>query len=199
MLVRWPVLPFEPEYRTGHPENYLFLLSKNTFTGSKHAKNKIFFFLKKSSPSLTVAMTILAVMIQAVTKTDDARTIALNNVATTRIQSTSCQRFRCWKTSSTAFSAEISVSSPRKLFIFSIWNNILWIKVSKMYFIYFWKQAALLWRQVCKRQFISADSCKLAICKTGVPLTPTWLSRRIVSSRWQSRSSMARSEVLLDT
>ena len=31
---------FKPKYRLGHPENYLLLLSKNIFTGSKYPKNK---------------------------------------------------------------------------------------------------------------------------------------------------------------
>ena len=34
------VLLFQPKYRLGHPENYLFLLSKNIFTGSKYQKKK---------------------------------------------------------------------------------------------------------------------------------------------------------------
>ena len=33
-------------YRLGHPENYLFLLSKNLFTGSKYPKNKLINFEK---------------------------------------------------------------------------------------------------------------------------------------------------------
>ena len=41
------VLPFKPEYRLGHPENYLFLLSKNIFTGSKYPKKIIIKFWKK--------------------------------------------------------------------------------------------------------------------------------------------------------
>ena len=36
---------------------------------------------------------------------------------------------------SASFLAEISVSSPRKLFIFIIYKNIFWLKVSKKYFI----------------------------------------------------------------
>ena len=41
-----PVLPFKPKYRLGHPENYLFLLSKNIFTGSKYPKINWFAFEK---------------------------------------------------------------------------------------------------------------------------------------------------------
>ena len=41
---------------------------------------------------------------------------------------------------SASFLAEISVRSPRKLFIFIIYKNLLCIKVSKKYFIYFWKR-----------------------------------------------------------
>ena len=33
-----PVLPFQPKYRSGHPENYLFLLSRNLFSRSKYPK-----------------------------------------------------------------------------------------------------------------------------------------------------------------
>ena len=38
---------------------------------------------------------------------------------------------------SASFLAELSVSSPQKLFIFIIYKNIFWIKVSKKYFIQF--------------------------------------------------------------
>ena len=41
---------------------------------------------------------------------------------------------------SASFLAEISVRSPRKLYIFMIYKNIFWIKVSKKHFIWFWKQ-----------------------------------------------------------
>ena len=37
---RWSVLPFWPKYRLGHPENYLFSLSKKLFLGSKYPKIK---------------------------------------------------------------------------------------------------------------------------------------------------------------
>ena len=40
------VLPFQPKYCLRHPENYLFLLSKNIFTGSKYSKNKLYNFEK---------------------------------------------------------------------------------------------------------------------------------------------------------
>ena len=32
------VLPLQPNYRSGHPENYLFVSSKNRLTGSKYSK-----------------------------------------------------------------------------------------------------------------------------------------------------------------
>ena len=35
------LLPFQPKYRLGHPENYLFLLSKSKFAGSKNPKNNL--------------------------------------------------------------------------------------------------------------------------------------------------------------
>ena len=38
------VLFFWTKYRLGHPENYLFLLSKNIFSGSKYPKNIKFNF-----------------------------------------------------------------------------------------------------------------------------------------------------------
>ena len=41
-----PVFPFLPKYRLGHPENYLFLLSKNRYTGSKYPKINKFNFEK---------------------------------------------------------------------------------------------------------------------------------------------------------
>ena len=40
------VLPFQPKYRLGHPENYLFLLSKKLFIGSKYPKINLFNFEK---------------------------------------------------------------------------------------------------------------------------------------------------------
>ena len=40
-----------------------------------------------------------------------------------------------WFLTSASFLAELSVSSPRKLFIFITWKNIFWMKVSKKYFI----------------------------------------------------------------
>ena len=43
------VLLFQPKYRLGHPENYLFLLSKKVFTGSKYAKNKLINFEKRNT------------------------------------------------------------------------------------------------------------------------------------------------------
>ena len=42
-----PVLLFQPEHRSGHPENYLFLSSKNIFSGSKYPK-KTYIFLKQT-------------------------------------------------------------------------------------------------------------------------------------------------------
>ena len=44
-----PVLPFQPNYRSGHPENYLFSLSKKIFSGSKYPKIKLFNFEKGST------------------------------------------------------------------------------------------------------------------------------------------------------
>ena len=35
------VLPFQPKYRLGHPENYLFSLSKKAFSGSKYSHKKL--------------------------------------------------------------------------------------------------------------------------------------------------------------
>ena len=40
------MLPFQPKYRLGHPENYLFVLSKKIFTGSKYPKINLFNFEK---------------------------------------------------------------------------------------------------------------------------------------------------------
>ena len=47
--IRSPVLPFWPNYRLGHPENYLFSLSKKIFSGSKYPKIKLFNFEKGST------------------------------------------------------------------------------------------------------------------------------------------------------
>ena len=42
------MLSFQPKCRWGHPENYLFLLSKNVFIGSKYFKTNQFNFEKTS-------------------------------------------------------------------------------------------------------------------------------------------------------
>ena len=44
-----------------------------------------------------------------------------------------------------SFSAEISVRSPRTLFIFIIYNNLFWIQVSKKYFISFRERKHCCW------------------------------------------------------
>ena len=51
--------------------------------------------------------------------------------------------------SSASFSAELSVSSPRKLFIFIISKNIFWIKVSKKTFYLILKKEALIKSSSC--------------------------------------------------
>ena len=42
-----PMLLFQPKYRLGHPENYLFSLFKKIFSGSKYPKNILFNFEKR--------------------------------------------------------------------------------------------------------------------------------------------------------
>ena len=37
------------KYRLGHPENYLFTLSKKLFSGSKYLKNILFYFENRST------------------------------------------------------------------------------------------------------------------------------------------------------
>ena len=59
------MLLFQPKYRLGHPENYLFLLSINIFTGSKYPQKEM--ILKKESLELTnnsASKEALATMIQ---------------------------------------------------------------------------------------------------------------------------------------
>ena len=43
------VLLFQPKYRIGHPENYLFLLSKKIFFGSKYPISILFIFENRST------------------------------------------------------------------------------------------------------------------------------------------------------
>ena len=43
------MLLFQPKYRLAHPENYLFLLFKTTFSGSKYPKNILYNFEKRST------------------------------------------------------------------------------------------------------------------------------------------------------
>ena len=43
------VLPFWPKHRLGHPENYLFSLSKEIYSGSKYYTNVVYHFEKGSN------------------------------------------------------------------------------------------------------------------------------------------------------
>ena len=43
------VLPFQPKYRLGHPENHLFSLSVKMFSGSKYPENSLFHFEEGST------------------------------------------------------------------------------------------------------------------------------------------------------
>ena len=45
----WAVVIFWPKYRLAHPENCLFSLSKNIFSGSKYPTNVLFNFGKRST------------------------------------------------------------------------------------------------------------------------------------------------------
>ena len=49
MYMLQSVLPFWPNYRLAHPKNYLFLLSRKMFSGSKYPKNILFNFEKGST------------------------------------------------------------------------------------------------------------------------------------------------------
>ena len=92
VLLRCAVLPVQPKYWLGHPENYLHSSSKKIFSGSNFQMFEL--TLKKEALAVCMNYTITS-----------------------------------------AFLAEISVSSPRKIFIFIIWKNIFWIKVPKKYVI----------------------------------------------------------------
>ena len=48
------VVIFWPKYRLAHPENYLFSLSKNIFSGSKYPKKILFNFEKRSTGHVQV-------------------------------------------------------------------------------------------------------------------------------------------------
>ena len=100
----------QPKNGLGCPERYLFSSSKRMSSGSKHPKIFIFFFKQKHCSQGFAAGPYSIYLRQH------------------------------WITSSASFLTEISVSSPRKLFIFIIFKNIFWIKVSKKYFIQFWKR-----------------------------------------------------------
>ena len=52
-------------------------------------------------------------------------------------------------------SANTSVGSPRKIFIFNVKNTIYWIKVSQKLFIGFWKQ------HQCMRVFLEAARSRI--------------------------------------
>ena len=63
----------------------------------------------------------------------------------------------CMSTSA-SYLAGISVRSAQKLFIFIVYTNILWIKVSNKYFILFWKQKHWCWH---RWQFTVPYHCQL--------------------------------------
>ena len=44
-----PVLLFKPKYQLGHPENYLFSLSKDIFSGSEYPRTFLFNFENRST------------------------------------------------------------------------------------------------------------------------------------------------------
>ena len=46
------VLLFQPKYRLGYPENYLFVLAKNIFSGSKYPKKEYLILKTEHCPSL---------------------------------------------------------------------------------------------------------------------------------------------------
>ena len=57
------------------------------------------------------------------------------------------------------FFTEISVSSPRKLFIFIICKNICWIKVSRKYFIYLEKGSTACHQCFCFQNYKKNIGC----------------------------------------
>ena len=91
-----------PKHRLGHPEKYIFVLSNNIFSGSKYPKNILFYFENGSTGC----------------KVHDGtqRMISPRRHDNGTIDS---------------FLAEVSVTSPRNLFIFIILKSIFWIKVSE--------------------------------------------------------------------
>ena len=77
-----------------------------------------------------------------------------------------------WELSSASLVAEISVSSPRKLFVFIILKTIFWIKVSRKIFYFILKKEALelsLFPLVQVRAIIGA-ACECQ--KAGVKVHP---------------------------
>ena len=112
----WTVLPFRPNDRLAHPENYLFLLSRKIFSWSKYPINILFNFEKGSTGDelwfvILDAVHFLHVLVRF--------PIAL------------FQNFSTPATS-VAVLAEIVLRSPRKLFIFIINQHIYRIKVSEI-------------------------------------------------------------------
>ena len=55
---RYAVLLFQPKYRFGQPESYLFLLSKKTFFGSKYPKKLFCFIFKTEALALRPSVAI---------------------------------------------------------------------------------------------------------------------------------------------
>ena len=105
------MLPFWPNYGLGHPENYLFSLSKKISSGSKYQKIKLFNF-EKGSTGHNVLILIGTVVLKVLrTAVINATRSGIYLDLNTRLAPGASSAF---------FLAEISVRSPRKLCIFII-------------------------------------------------------------------------------
>ena len=105
--LKWLVILFTPMLQLGHYQKRKYTTQTNTCVCSKYPKENCLLFKTKMPARVWVLPACIIT-----SPTDEHDTVA-----------------------SASFLAELSVSSPQKLFIFIIKKNIFWIKVSKKYLI----------------------------------------------------------------
>ena len=123
-----PVVSFNLKHRSGHPDNCLFSLSKKILSGSKYPKCIWFTFEKVSigNHQWCLFSWYMGCVTQNIIQLWDGKIVFISG-----IKPSDCTTRSAAVSSSASFSAEISLRSTRKLFIFSIYKSLFWIQVSK--------------------------------------------------------------------
>ena len=124
-------------YWSGHPENYLFSLLRNVLIGRKHPKNTQLKFENKISdqmPHITKQGSADRPPFVVRTSSEYLNRLTFSHVRKpAKVLTIWCFTFHVWYSAS--FLAEMSVRSAQKTFIFIIYENVSWIKVSKKHLI----------------------------------------------------------------